>query len=129
MGKICMHACKLGLFFVHEIYFGIVVMCVDDFNMLVQICGGDKFFVVNVDLSHCWEGESWETRFCKVGSCVYVCHVKNFVIRCGLPLRMMAPNWPDRAMQFVDILSGDLNMMCYVELLINVGYPQRYCQV
>jgi hypothetical protein len=55
--------------------------------------------------------------------------VKNFVIRCGLPLRMMAPNWPDRAMQFVDIPSGDLNMTRYVEMLINVGYPQRYCQV
>ena len=38
-------------------------------------------------------------------------------------------NWPDRAMQFVDIPSGDLNMVRYVELLINVGFPQRYCEV
>jgi hypothetical protein len=55
--------------------------------------------------------------------------VKNFVIRPGLPLRRMAPNWPDRAMQFVDIPSGDLNMVRYAEMLINIGYPQRYCQI
>jgi hypothetical protein len=57
------------------------------------------------------------------------CHVKNFVIRRGLPVRMMAPNWPDRAMQFVDIPSGDLNMTRYAELMVNIGYPQRYTQV
>ena len=28
-----------------------------------------------------------------------------------------------------DIGSGDLNMTRYAEMLINVGYPQRYCQV
>ena len=32
-------------------------------------------------------------------------------------------------MQFVDIPSGDLNMVRYVELLIRSGYPQRYCNV
>jgi hypothetical protein len=32
-------------------------------------------------------------------------------------------------MQFVDIGSGDLNMTRYVEMLIHVGYPQRYCQI
>ncbi len=35
--------------------------------------------------------------------------------------------WQKRAMQFVDIPSGDLNMTRYVELLIHTGYPQRYC--
>ena len=32
-------------------------------------------------------------------------------------------------MQFCDIGSGDLNMTRYVEMLNNIGYPQRYCQV
>jgi hypothetical protein len=41
----------------------------------------------------------------------------------------MSPNWPDRAMQFVDLPSGDLNMARYAELMINIGYPQRYTQV
>ena len=41
----------------------------------------------------------------------------------------MAPDWSDRAMQFVDIPSGDLNMTRYAELLINIGYPRRYCDV
>jgi hypothetical protein len=41
----------------------------------------------------------------------------------------MLPNWPDRAMQFADLPSGDLSMARYVEMLINVGFPQRYCQV
>jgi sugar phosphate isomerase/epimerase len=127
--KLRAHANKLGLYLAHEIHGGTVAMTADDFNMLVAACDGDKCLGVNADPSHCWEGEDWETRFRKVGDRVYACHVKNFVIRKGLPVRMMAPNWPDRAMQFVDIPSGDLNMLRYAECLINVGYPQRYCQV
>jgi hypothetical protein len=60
---------------------------------------------------------------------VYACHVKNFVIRDNVPLRKMAPEWADRAMQFTDLPSGDLNMSRYAEMLINIGYPQRYCQI
>jgi hypothetical protein len=51
------------------------------------------------------------------------------VIRKGLPLRMADPAWPKRAMQFVDIPTGDLNMTRYAELLIHIGYPQRYCEI
>lgn len=127
--KLREHANKLGIYLAHEIHPGTAAMCADDFNMLVDICGGDKCLTVNADPSHCWEGESWETRFLKVASRVYACHVKNFVIRPGLPLRMMEPNWQKRAMQFVDIGSGDLNMNRYVEVLIHTGFPQRYRQI
>jgi sugar phosphate isomerase/epimerase len=127
--KIRAHANKLGIYLAHEIHPGTGAMCADDFNMLVDICDGDKCLAVNADPSHCWEGESWETRFLKVGPRVYACHVKNFVIRPGMPLRKMEAAWPKRAMQFVDIGSGDLNMTRYVELMIHVGYPQRYCEV
>ncbi|KAB2649347.1 MAG: sugar phosphate isomerase/epimerase [Verrucomicrobia bacterium] len=127
--KIRAKAASLGIYLAHEIHPGTGAMCADDFNMLVEICGGDKQLVVNADPSHCWEGEDWETRFRKVGSRVYACHVKNFVIRKNIPLRNMAPNWPDRAMQFCDIPTGDLNMTRYVEMLIDVGYPQRYCSI
>jgi sugar phosphate isomerase/epimerase len=123
------HAGSLGLFLAHEIHPGTAAMCADDFNMLVESCGGDACLAVNADPSHCWEGESWETRFLKVAPRIYACHVKNFVVRPGLPLRRMEPAWPRRAMQFVDIPSGDLNMTRYVELLIHSGYPRRYCQV
>lgn len=128
-GKLRTHARKLGLYLAHEIHGGTAAMTADDFNMLVQICANDKVLAVNADPSHCWEGEDFETRFRKVGARVMACHVKNFVIRRSMPVRMMAPNWPDRAMQFVDIPSGDLNMTRYVELMINIGYPQRYTQV
>jgi len=127
--KIRQHANKLGIYLAHEIHPGTAAMCADDFNMLVEICGGDKCLTVNADPSHCWEGESWETRFLKVGPRIQACHVKNFVIRPNIPLRMMEPGWQGRAMQFVDIPTGDLNMARYVELLIHVGYPQRYCQL
>jgi len=127
--KLRAHAGKLGLFLAHEIHGGTAAMTADDFNLLVEISGSDQCLTVNADPSHCWEGEDFETRFRKVGSRVMACHVKNFVIRRGLPVRMMAPNWPDRAMQFVDIPSGDLNMTRYAELMINIGYPQRYCQI
>ena len=84
---------KLGLYLCHEIHPGTAAMCADDFNLLVEICDGDKCLGVNADPSHCWEGESWETRFRKVGPRVYACHVKNFVIRPGVPLRTMEPGW------------------------------------
>ena len=127
--KLRKHANSLGIYLAHEIHPGTAAMCADDFNLLVAACDGDKCLTVNADPSHCWEGEDWETRFRKVASRVYACHIKNFVIRPGIPLRKMAPNWADRAMQFVDIPSGDLNMARYVEMLIHVGYPQRYCQI
>jgi len=127
--KIRKKANDLGLYLAHEIHPGTAAMCADDFNLLVSICDGDKCLTVNADPSHCWEGESWETRFRKVASRVYACHVKNYTIRPNVPLRFMAPNWPDRAMQFVDISSGDLNMVRYVEMLINIGYAARYCEI
>lgn len=127
--KLREHANKLGLYLAHEIHPGTGAMCADDFNMLVEACGGDKCLGVNADPSHCWEGESWETRFLKVGPRIYSTHIKNHVIRAGLPLRSMHPDWPQRAMQFVDIPSGDMNMVRYVEMLIHAGYPQRYCQI
>lgn len=127
--KLRKQANKLGLYLCHEIHPGTGAMCADDFNMLVDICDGDKCLAVNADPSHCWEGESWETRFLKVAPRIYACHVKNFVIRPGLPLRIMDGDWQKRAMQFVDIPSGDLNMTRYVELLVHTGFPQRYCKV
>lgn len=127
--KLRQHARRLGIFLCHEIHPGTAAMCADDFNLLVDICDGDKCLAVNADPSHCWEGESWETRFEKVGTRIYACHVKNYAVRPGRPLRSMEPNWQKRAMQFVDIPTGDLNLTRYVELLIHTGYPQRYCQV
>ena len=127
--KIRQKANSLGMYLAHEIHPGTGAMCADDFNLLVKTCDGDKCLGVNADPSHCWEGEDWETRFLKVGPRVYACHVKNFVIRRGVPLRMMDPNWQNRAMQFVDIPSGDLNMTRYVETLIRIGYPQRYREI
>lgn len=127
--KIRAHANKLGQYLAHEIHPGTGAMCADDFNMLVAACDNDKCLGVNADPSHCWEGENWETRFLKVASRIYGCHVKNFVIRPNVPLRFMEGGWQKRAMQFVDIPSGDLNMMRYVELMIHTGYAQRYCQI
>jgi sugar phosphate isomerase/epimerase len=118
-----------GIYLCHEIHPGTAAMCADDFQMLVDICDGDTCLGVNADPSHCWEGESWETRFLKVGPRVYAAHIKNFVIRPGRPLRMMEGNWPKRAMQFVDLPSGEINMQRYAELLAHIGYPARYKQV
>ena len=41
----------------------------------------------------------------------------------------MDGNWRNRAMQFTDLGSGDLNMVRYVEMLINIGYPNRYNKI
>lgn len=126
--RIRRHANSLGIYLCHEIHPGTAAQCADDFNYLVKICEGDKSLGVIADPSHCWEGEDWETRFRKVAERVYACHVKNFVIRPGIPLRKMAPDWPDRAMQFTDLPTGDINLPRYVEMLIDIGYPKRYCK-
>lgn len=118
-----------GIKLCHEIHPGTAAMCADDFLMLVKICDNDPCLAVNADPSHCWEGESWESRFLKVGPYVYAAHVKNFVVRPGFPLRAMEPAWPRRGMQFTDLPSGDLNMQRYVELLLHVGYRDRYCKL
>lgn len=127
--KIRAHANKLGVYLAHEIHPGTAAMTADEFNMLVDICDGDKCLTVNADPSHCWEGEDWETRFHKVGSRIYGCHVKNFTIHKGVPLRKMEANWQNRAMQFTDLATGDLNMTRYAELMLQVGYAKRYCEV
>ena len=127
--KIRARAKKLGIILAHEIHPGTAAMCADDFNRLVHVCDGDKCLGVNADPSHCWEGESWESRFLKVAPRIYACHVKNFVIRPNFPLRMMEGGWQKRAMQFVDIASGELNMTRYAELMMHSGYPQRYCAI
>lgn len=123
------HARKRGIYLCHEIHPGTGASTADDFNMLVDICGGDACLGVNADPSHCWEGEDWETRFLKVGSRIQAAHIKNFVIRRGFPLRAMQADWPKRAMQFTDLASGDINMQRYAELLLHVGYRDRYCKL
>ncbi len=127
--KLRKHANELGIKLAHEIHPGTAAMCADDFLTLVKICDNDPCLAVNADPSHCWEGESWESRFLKVGPYIYAAHVKNFVVRPGFPLRAMEPNWPKRAMQFTDLGSGDLNMQRYVELLLAVGYKDRYTKL
>jgi sugar phosphate isomerase/epimerase len=127
--KIRAHANKLGIFLAHEIHGGTAAMTAGDYNILVGACDGDKCMGVNADPSHCWEGESWEKRFRIVGERIYAAHVKNFVIREGVAVRKMEPEWPGRGMQFTDLATGDLNLTRYAELLIDVGYPQRYCQI
>lgn len=113
----------------HEIHPGTAAMCADDFLHLVKIADNDPCLGVNADPSHCWEGESWQNRLAKVGQYVYGCHVKSHVVRPGHPLRSMQPNWPDRAMQFTDLRSGEINLVRYVETLKKIGYPERYCQL
>lgn len=127
--KIREKANALGLFLAHEIHPGTAAQTADDFLQLVEACDGDPCLTVNADPSHCWEGESWETRFRKVADRITGCHVKNFVIRSDQPLRRMAPAWSDRAMQFVDLGTGELNLTRYVEGMIHFGYTRRYCQI
>ncbi len=127
--KIRQKANSLGLYLAHEIHPSTAAICADDFLMLVDACDGDKCLGVNIDPSHCWEGEDWETRFLKVADRCYGCHIKNHVIRPTLPLRAMEGDWKKRAMQFTDLPTGDINMMRFTELVILTGYPQRYCGI
>ena len=121
------HANSLGLYLCHEIHPNSAAMCVEDFQALVHACDEDPCLAVTADPSHCWEGEDMFTRFRAVKDRVYAAAVKNFVIHANRPLRKMQGNWRGRAMQFTDLETGDLNLMRFVELLVEIGYPQRYC--
>ena len=127
--KIRAHARQLGIKLCHEIHPGTAAATADEFLRLVALCDGDESMAVNADPSHCWEGESFESRFLKVGPWVYACHIKNHTVRQGFPLRSMEPLWANRAMQFTDLATGDLNMQRYAELMLQIGYPQRYCKL
>jgi len=127
--KIRDQARQRGIKLCHEIHPGTAATTADDFLHLVKICDDDETLGVNADPSHCWEGESWETRFMKVGPRVWAAHIKNFVIRPGFPLRAMVSEWGRRAMQFTDLGTGNINMQRYAEMLIQIGYPQRYTRL
>ncbi len=127
--KIRERANQLGFYICHEIHPGTGAMCTEDFQMLVEICDHDKCLGVNVDPSHCWEGEGWEQRFLRLADRCYGCHIKNHVVRPEHALRSMDPDWPKRGMQFTDLPTGDINMNRFVELMIQIDYPTRYCQI
>lgn len=126
--KVRDHARDLGISLAHEIHPGTAAMCADDFLMLVDICDDDPCLGVNADPSHCWEGESWQTRFTKVGPFITGCHVKDHLVRPGLPLRSMESNWKNRAMQFTKFGEGDIDLIAYSQLMDDVGYTARYCE-
>jgi len=127
--KIRAAANERGLYLCHEIHPNSAAMCASDFQALVDACDGDQCLGVTADPSHCWEHESPEIRFRAVADRIYAAAVKNFVIRPNVPLRNMTANWPERAMQFTDLETGDMNLMRFTELLIDIGYPQRYCKI
>lgn len=122
------HARGLGISLAHEIHPGTAAMTADDFLRLVQLCDGDSCLGVNADPSHCWEGESWETRFLKVGKYITGVHVKDHLIRPGFPLRGMCANWKDRGMQFCRLGHGQIDLVRYAQIMHQVGYAERYCK-
>ena len=122
------HARGLGLKLCHEIHPNTAAMTADEFLALVDACDGDEVMGVTADPSHCWEGESAEIRFRKVASRCYAAAVKNFHLVPGRALRTTKGDWQKRAMQFCDIPTGDMNMMRFTELLIEIGYPSLYCK-
>lgn len=125
--KIRSHAKSLGISLAHEIHPATAASCANDFLMLREICDSDTCLGVNADPSHCWEGESWENRFTKVGEFITGCHAKDHIVRPGLPLRSMEPNWQKRGMQFTKLGDGGIDLIAYSQLLAQVGYVKRYC--
>ena len=127
--KIRAKANELKIYLGHEIHPGTAAVCAEDFLALVDVCDGDPCLTVNADPSHCWEGESWERRFRLVGNRVTGCHMKNHFIKDGMPLRCMVPDWPKRPMQFTQLDKGGINLLRYTELMIEIGYVNRYRQI
>lgn len=126
--KVRDRARQYGQVLCDEIHPSTAAMCKDDFHMLLDITENDPVMAVIADPSHCSEGEPWWVRFGdpRIAPRIYAVHLKNHHVRQGLPLRMMNPKWSKRAMQFTDLKTGDLNMKRFVELMMQLGWPQRF---
>jgi sugar phosphate isomerase/epimerase len=122
------HANEIGISLAHEIHPGPAASCADDFLALVEICANDPCLGVNADPSHCWAGEGWHDRFTKVGEYVTGCHVKDHIIRPGMPLLSLQPNWKKRGMQFTKLGKGQIDLAAYTQLMEVIGYARRYCE-
>lgn len=127
--KLRARANELGMKLCHEIHPNSAAMCVDDYKGLIDAADGDACLGVTADPSHCWEGEDMFLRFRAMADRVYAAAVKNFTVHKHRPLRKMQGDWTTRAMQFTDLATGDMNMTRFVELMIEIGYPQRYCAI
>lgn len=122
------HAGSCGISLAHEIHPGTAATCADDFLTLVSICDDDLCLGVNADPSHCWAGEDWYTRFTKVGKYVTGCHVKDHLIQTGQPLLSMQTDWPKRGMKFTGLGQGQIDLVAYSQLMVQIGYADRYCR-
>ena len=124
--KIRDRARGLGIKLCHEVHPGTAAVCARDFLALRKMAGDDECVVVIADPSHCWEGESWETRFRILAELVYACHMKNHYVAPGMPMRCMEPDWQKRPMRFEPLERGEIDLVAFTKLLIEIGYPQRY---
>lgn len=120
---------QLGAVFAHEVHPGTAAICADDFLALVEACDDDPCLRIIADPSHCWMGEDFDTRFRKVGDYIVACHVKDHKIISGKPLLSMESDWKKRGMRFTALGEGDLDLFAYVELMIEMGYPEHYCEL
>lgn len=118
-----------SLYLCHEIHPNTAALSAEDFHDLVRACDGDPSLGVTADPSHCWEHEDFESRFRSVGDRVYAAAVKNFAVRPRMALRRHTDRWQSRGMQFVDLPSGDMNLIRFAEMLIDIGYPRRYREI
>lgn len=124
--RLLYRAGNLGIALAHEIHPGTAAMCADDFLHLLKITDQHPALMVNADPSHCWEGESVDQRFLKVGPYIAACHIKDHKVRGGHALRSMQSDWRKRGMQFTMLGDGDIDLVAFVKLLVQVGYIERY---
>ena len=126
--KIRQHAAAAGIVLAHEIHPGTGVLCADDFQHLVEITDGDACVGVNADPSHCWENEDYDVRFRHpfVAPRIAGNHVKDMKVIPGRNLRSMAADWHERGMQFTRLGEGQINLVDYMEILIESGFAGRY---
>lgn len=116
---------SLGLVLAHEIHPNSGAMCADDFLRLRQITDNDPSLGVFADPSHCWNGETFEERFIKVGPYVYGAHAKDFKRVPGLPQLSQQMNWQRRGVYFTRLGTGEVDLCRYAEILISSGIKQR----
>ena len=122
---------KYGIKLCDEIHPNTAALCKDDFLMLLDITNNDEVMAVIADPTHCWAGEPWDVRFGdpRIAERICAVHLKNYHIRAFISLLMMNPDWAERAMQFTDLRTGDLNMKRFVEFMMQIGYPKRYLEL
>lgn len=97
-----------------------------DFHRMKKCVDNHSGWGINDDWSHGWHGHTGEQRTNEGGEDVNMDHIKVHRIIPGRPLLSSEADWKKRGMMFATLSEFPGTVIRNSQVLIDVGYPQRY---